>query len=139
MADGAQTILEVYVGSFGGRSFGAWWNGEHVVYESFGPSYSDRGQSIVSPSAAQWSRFWRTVDELEIWDWSSRFEPGERFEPRDVIHDGTHWSLTLGRGSRFIESSGDSSGPGALDLDESQPFASLCAAVSRLLGGREFG
>jgi hypothetical protein len=139
MVDVAPKILEVYVGGFGGRSFGAWWDGEHVVYESFGPSYTDRDQAIVSPSAAQWSRFWRTMDTLGVWGWSSRFEPGDRFESGEVIHDGTHWSLTLGHRGRVVESSGDSSGPGAVDLDESQPFASLCAAVSRLLGGREFG
>src|SRR5215207_1565301 len=63
----APRVFETYVGGFRGLSFGAWWDGTVVVYESFGPAWADREQVIISPSKAQWLRFWRTMDRLEIW------------------------------------------------------------------------
>jgi hypothetical protein len=132
MLEDAPRVFETYVGGFRGQSFGAWWDGTVVVYESFGPAWADREQVIVSPSKAQWLRFWRTIDRLDIWQWERGSESGERFEPGSVIHDGTHWSLTLGHGDRLIECYGS-------DLDERRAFTSFAEAVSRLLGGCEFG
>ena len=130
--------LEIYHGGFGGSSYGAWWNGEQVVYESFGESYSAIEQTHVSPSPAQWQRFWRTVDHLHIWDWAPRYEPGERFEPNGVVRDGVYWSITLEHAGRRLESSGDGAGPDSMELDESPGFLGLLDALSRLLGGRAF-
>jgi hypothetical protein len=130
--------LEIYVGSFGGASYGAWWTGKHVVYESFAPSYESLEQLRVLPSAAQWARFWHTLDALAVWDWGERYEPAERFEPTTVVRDGVHWSLTLEHSGRRVESSGDTAGPGSNDLDESAPFTTLLDALSRLLGGCPF-
>jgi hypothetical protein len=131
--------LEVYVGSFGGPSYGVWWDGSRLVYESFLSGYEERRQLVVSPSEAQWRRFWRTMDRLDVWGWERRYEPGKRFEPPEQVRDGTHWSLTLSHGDRSVQSSGDSRGPESTDLDDSGPFGELTEAVSRLVGGRPFG
>ena len=131
--------FEVYVGSFAGPSYGVWWDGGRLVYESFLSGYEERQQVAMSPSAAQWRRFWQTMDRIDIWGWSTRYEPAERFEPVEQIRDGTHWSLTLSRGHRSVQSSGDTRGPGSADLDDSGPFGELTEAVSRLVGGRSFG
>ena len=53
--------LEVYVGSFGGPSYGVWLDGGRLVYESFLPGYEERRQVVLSPSQAQWRRFWQTT------------------------------------------------------------------------------
>jgi hypothetical protein len=131
-------VFEVYVGSFGGPSYGAWWDGARITYESFEARYERRRQELVTPSAAQWHRFWRTMDEISVWQWRRWYGAPERFEPREVIRDGTHWSLTLERLGRRVESSGDTAGPGAADLDESSAFVRFREAVSRLLGSRAF-
>ena len=131
--------LEVYVGSFGGASYGVWWDGSRLVYESFLTGYEERRQVVVSPSEAQWRRFWRTMERIDVWGWGSRYEPAERLEPAEQIRDGTHWSLTLSCDDRSVQSSGDSRGPGSADLDNSGPFDELTEAVSRLVGGRPFG
>ena len=130
--------LEIYIGSFKGAAYGVWSNGQKLVYESFEAGYERRQQLLVSPSRAQWQRFWRSMDEIGVWEWGSRYEPGKRFEPGSVIRDGTHWSLTIAHGGRRVESSGDNAGPNGRDLDESPEFGRLCEALSRLLGGREF-
>ena len=134
----APRLLEVYLGSFTGPSYGVWLEGTMLVYESFEPGYRERQQLRLSPTGAQWRRFWQSIDQIGVWDWDERYEPGLRFEPGGVVRDGTHWSLTLARGDRVVESSGDNAGPGAFDLDESRAFTHFCAAVARLIGDREF-
>jgi hypothetical protein len=131
--------LEVYVGSFAGSSYGVWWDGSRLVYESFLSGYEERRQVVLVPSPAQWRRFWQTIDRIDVWAWDRRYEPSERFEPAKQVRDGTHWSLTLARGERSVQSSGDSRGPGSADLDDSGPFGEFAEAVSRLVGGRPFG
>ena len=130
--------LEIYLGSFNGPSYGVCWDGTTLVYESFEAGYQTRQQLLLSPSHAQWRRFWRSMDQLGVWEWADRYEPGARFEPRSVVRDGTHWSLTLANGDRAVASSGDNAGPDGRDLDESPAFARFCEAVARLVGGREF-
>jgi hypothetical protein len=137
--EGAPRAFEVYIGSFDGPSYGVWWDGEQLVYESFLRGYDERRQLCLSPSTAQWRRFWRTMDRIDVWTWLRRYAPGERFEPLGLVRDGTHWSLTLEHGDLSIESSGDSGAPGSVDLDESERFTSFLQAVSRLVGGRPFG
>lgn len=134
----APLAFEAYIGSFQGTSYGVWWDGGRLVYESFEPGYKRREQFLLSPSQAQWRRFWRSMDQIGVWEWLTRYEPGKRFEPEGVVRDGTHWSLTLAHEGRRVESSGDNAGPNDCDLDESRPFGRFCNAVARLLGDREF-
>jgi hypothetical protein len=138
MGDWAPVDLEVYVGNFAGASYGVWWDGEHLVYESFAAGYRNRRQAHTIPSSAQWRRFWRTMKEIDVWAWKPHYEPGERYEPADVIRDGTHWSITLAWRSSRVVASGDGAGPDDVDLDASPSFRCLCEAVSRLAGGAEF-
>jgi hypothetical protein len=99
----------------------------------------DRREELrLSPSAAQWRRFWRTVDELGVWSWAPRYEAAEPLAPSAAVRDGVHWSVTLEHRGRRAESSGDSAGPDAADLDESAEFTAFLEALSRLLGGRAF-
>ena len=130
--------FEVYLGGFHGASYGAWWTGEEIVYESFAAGWTDAEQLGLSPSAAQWQRFWRAVDELDVWSWAPRYEAAEPLATGEAVRDGVHWSLTLEHRGRRAESSGDSAGPDAADLDESAGFATFLDALSRLLGGRAF-
>lgn len=131
-------IFELYIGSFSAPSYGLWWDGKQLVYESFISGYEERRQVYIAPSRAQWTRFWRTIDELDVWSWRDRYEPGGRFEPKGLIRDGTHWSVSLQVGDRRVETAGDNSGPGSTDLDESTKFGVLAEAVSRLTGGYSF-
>jgi hypothetical protein len=78
------------------------------------------------------------MERIDVWAWTARYEPGERYEPADVTRDGTHWSIHLAWGSRRVVASGDGAGPDDVDLDASRTFRCLCEAVSRLTGGAEF-
>ena len=129
--------FEVYIGGFASLSYGLWWDGAQLVYETFGDAFSDRRQVTVSPSPAQWAKFWRTLDELDVWAWEDRYV-GTREQPGATVRDGVHWSLTIRRGEQSISSAGDNSGPSAVNHDESEDFAAFTEAVSRLTGGYPF-
>lgn len=131
-------LLEIFVGNSRTDSYGTWWDGSILIYESFGPNFQGCEQILLAPASAQWRHFWQSVDTLGVWDWDARYEPGRRFEPDDVVRTGVHWSVELEHAGRRVSSSGDGAGPGSVDLDESVPFAVLVEAVSRLLGGRPF-
>jgi hypothetical protein len=137
MGDPRPRAFEVYVGNFGGASYGVWWDGNRLVYESFLSGYEDRRELNLSPSTAQWRHFWETMDRIDVWAWNTRYERPAR-EPAGQVRDGTHWSLTLACGDRRVESSGGSSGPGSTELDDCGPFDEFAGAVSRLLGDRPF-
>jgi hypothetical protein len=129
-------VLEIYLGSFSSPSFGLWWDGKQLVYESFVSGYEERRQVYLAPSRAQWSRFWRTMETIDVWSWSERYESGTRLEPEELIRDGSHWSLSLQVGDRRVESGGDSSGPA--EPGESAGLDAFAEAVSRLTGGYQF-
>lgn len=131
-------VFEVYIGSFSLPSYGLWWDGRQLVYESFVSGYEDRRQVYVVPSRAQWNRFWRTMETIDVWSWKDRDEPGGRFDPKGLIRDGARWSVTLQHGDRRVESAGDNSGPASTDVDESARFDEFTEAVSRLTGGYQF-
>jgi hypothetical protein len=131
-------VFEVYIGGFSSTSYGLWWDGRRLVYESFVSGYEDRRQVYVEPSGAQWARFWRTMDELDVWSWTNRYATNGGVEPKRLARGATHWSLSLQHDGRRIESAGDSSGPGATDRDDSERLDAFTEAVSRLTGGYRF-
>jgi len=131
-------VFEIFIGSSRRDSYGAWWDGGVVIYESFGPDFNGCEQLVLTPSRAQWERFWRSVDEIGVWQWETRYRQVGRFEPDGLGGTATQWSVALAHEGRKASSSGNGAGPGSADLDESLDFAALLEAVSRLLGGRSF-
>ncbi len=131
-------VFEIFIGSSRRDSYGAWWDGGVVIYESFGPDFNSCEQLVLTPSRAQWERFWRSVDEIGVWQWETRYRQVARFEPDGLSGTATQWSVALAHEGRKASSSGNGAGPGSADLDESVDFAALLEAVSRLLGGRSF-
>jgi hypothetical protein len=131
-------VLEIYLGGFSSPSYGLWWDGRQLVYESFISGYEERRQVYLVPSGAQWSRFWRTMETIDVWSWNELYAPARRLEPKSLVRDGTHWSISIQFGDRRVESAGDNSGPGATDLDGSARFDAFAEAVSRLTGGYQF-
>jgi hypothetical protein len=131
-------VFEIFIGSSRGDSYGAWWDGNAVIYESFGPDFGGCEQIVLTPTRAQWERFWRSVEEIGVWAWAERYRQDDRFEPDQSAGTAAQWSVALAHGARRASSSGSGAGPGSADLDDSDGFAALSAAISRLLGGRSF-
>jgi hypothetical protein len=109
----------------------------HLLYHP--KDASDEGTALrsdgwleVETTPETWRRFWRTLDDLGVWDWA------ERYEPPDGIRHGTVWQIGIERGERRIVSSGSNAYPGASGHDRTPEFERFCRAVSRLVGGRTF-
>jgi hypothetical protein len=131
-------VFEIFIGSSRRDSYGAWWDGHVVIYESFGPDFDGCEQHLLTPSRAQWERFWRSVGQIGVWQWEPRYRQTARFQPDGLTGTATQWSLALAHCGRQTSSSGNGAAPGSSDLDESVAFAALLEAVSRLLGGESF-
>ena len=73
---------------------------------------------------SEWERFWRTMDELGVWEWEARYhEAGGATK--------TVWSIELSRGDRRLQAFGQDRFPPSFDR--------FCAAVSKLVGGEKVG
>jgi hypothetical protein len=78
----------------------------------------------IRPSAAQWERFWATVERLGVWHWERRY--GRRPPPPDA----TSWEVELEHAGQRVRSGGVGEGPAAL--------TDLIDAFAALAGGRPF-
>lgn len=77
----------------------------------------------VAPSAAAWETFAAVLERLDVFDWLASYED------RSVL-DGTYWAFSCSWASRTVDSSGANAYPAGFD--------ELCAALTRLVGGRSF-
>lgn len=65
----------------------------------------------IQPTEEQWIKFWKTMDEIDIWNWK------EHYEPIDIdFLDGIQWRIKIARDNRKIESRGSNAYP-ALNAD----------------------
>lgn len=119
------------------------------------------GEEVVETSASRWRGFRRVLDKLDVWSWQNRYPsepPGTggwaashgRRRVALVIHWGEHRVESGGYmaypevrtrpdeeelASRRMSSLPEDCAVG----DYSEDFKDLCRAVSRLVGGHEFG
>jgi Tfp pilus assembly protein PilP len=91
----------------------------------------------ISPSQQQWREFRRAIDDINIWQWRSRYYRS--------ITDGDHWSLHIEYSDRSHETGGyasypeEAASPGSCSPTTTKPFTRFRAAVQSLLGDRPFG
>lgn len=104
------------------------WDSQRLRLECLGPH---RGHSVAfRPSVREWERFWHAVTRLGVWQWADGYDRGRR-------SGAPSWSLELALGDRRLRTAGFDAYPPLAEGPELTPvFASFCAAVSRLVGGR---
>ena len=91
----------------------------------------------VTPSAQQWREFRRALDDLDIWQWRTNY-PNSR-----GVRDGAQWSVEVAYSDRSLKTQGNNNFPGRGGKPSGSPaytklFSGYTAAVSKLLGGKEF-
>ena len=142
-ADSLPTRFEVSVGGALGSAYVVQLAGEHLRYTaSSGPHFAHPRIRQITPTAEQWTTFWREAEATEIWRWRPAYE----VPPPDVVCDGTQWHIDISYAGRSVRSSGDNAYPadstptktGTDVAVPTQRFQRFTAAVRDLIGGRSF-
>ena len=81
------------------------------------------------PTAAEWSQFWRAVDEAGVRRWRPQYLA-------EGVMDGTGWALRIGGGAFHVESNGSNAYPDRFgfehELERPPTFEAFVAAVRQL-------
>jgi len=87
-------------------------------------------ESSIRPSHHDWQNFWRSIDEIDVWNWAPDYSNCQ-------VLDGFSWSIELTHGSKSVRSEGSNGYPGQ-PIDEPEPSETFCrfrAALHRLIFG----
>ncbi len=127
--------FNAYIGGFAAPSYRVESRGDVVRYTALDRQRNSK-RTTLKPTAVQWRAFRRTLDDLNVWNWQSRY-----FNERVV--DGTQWSLDVAYSDRELKAHGENSYP-QIDggpNDEPRPtetFRRYLSAVQALIGGKRF-
>ena len=133
--------LSFYSGGYMGTSYSVELKRGALRYKCWSDRLGEEEKLSIKPSPDAWATFWKRLDELGFWSWDGSYQP------RDIILDGTSWSVEMSAGDRSVEAHGCNayppSSPRAKRPRESgesgSRFGEFCEAVSELLGDRDFG
>jgi hypothetical protein len=115
--------FEIHSGGYLGRSFSLVKDDHQLIYSTFGHGYSLEKLEKTNPSPQDWREFFKTLDQIDIWRWKSRYEnPG--------ILDGSSWKVAIELENRKLDSSGSNNFPDNFDI--------LLECVRKLIGGSDF-
>lgn len=137
-------VLKIHIGGFFGPSYWVELRGESLVYRvrDIDPKTNAvrLTSKVITPSASQWRRFWRAMDEVGLWRWRAHYaNPG--------VFDGTQWRVEVVFAGRRAQASGSNAYPGeaarppissSVDTETSRTFNTYLRAVEDLLGGERF-
>ena len=97
-------------------SYGSWdfshlveWEGGILTIRN-GAMY-DKQLKTISPSVNDWTRFWKSVDDNNVWNWLPEYK-------NPLVLDGCQWSLELEFNGRSIISEGSNAYPGWADTPD---------------------
>ena len=128
--------LSTHIGGFLGASYGLELKDGALTYTKASRGGSSREQKTITPTAAQWDEFRRTLDELKVWQWRADY-------PNSGVMDGTHWSLDIDYSDHALHARGSNNYPDANGKpngspESTQTFKRYLAAIQKLVGGEKF-
>lgn len=124
--------LRIFVGGFIQFSYGLRWEQGKLFYDRWDYEYEDKKSVELHPTDEAWQAFWDSMDAIQVWEWEREYEPGK-------FSRGMRWKVELAFDGRSVKSAGKNTyPPDGTGPTKSDAFKALCAAASRLAGGREF-
>jgi len=123
------------IGGFLGAAYSVEFR-DGILYYSAADGPKKSPPVKITPSAQQWQEFRRALDNLRIWQWHTNY-------PNPGVYDGTQWSIEIQYSDCSLRAQGDNNFPGRGGKPSGSPkgtkvFSTYTAAVSKLLGGKEF-
>ena len=92
--------LNFFIGGFGGGYERIIWQNNKLHHQLFNHAYPEDIEVMpdevlieTAPLPKEWEEFWKTIDELKIWNWDKEY-----FNKH--IMDGTQWELKIKRQGR---------------------------------------
>ena len=123
--------LELFWGGLPGlNTCSVQWDGKSLAYEQ---TYrAKKTKADINPSDQQWQRFWKQMDEVNVWSWQKRYDNPD-------VMDGMVWHVKMGLGTNRVETYGSNAYPGNTetnrsDINPSKLFMQYQAAVEELIG-----
>ena len=128
--------LSAVIGGFLGKTYRVELEGEKLIYTVLNPGNRVAARETITPKPAQWTEFWRTLDEIGVWRWHSEY-----LNP--AVLDGTQWSLDLAEAGHAVKAHGSNTYPEAdarpsRDATPTKTFNHYLAALRTLLDNRPF-
>ena len=118
--------LEASIGGYPGPYYDVTLTNGELIYnchDGDGPTLQPDG-GLITPTEEAWAEFHSALDRAQAWQWQPRYEPDE------LIVDGTSWSVEIRWGDRTVKSQGSNAAPDSFD--------DFLRALRTLIGGRDF-
>ena len=123
------TQLKFTLGGFTGECHEVEWKQGKLWYRRADGAYLWQPAVELTPSPEAWTRFWRAMETVGVWQWQANYQNHE-------ICDGTQWSLKLKHPARQVRCEGSNAYPGSPGPDYSPTgdFAHFLQALRTLTG-----
>lgn len=115
--------MEVWIGGFLGPSYKVRIDGSEIVYEVYERAYELFSAERLTPSTADWSRFFTHLNGCGFWQWNQIYS-------NDHNSEGTTWYVSMTVAGRSSTVRGLNMYPPG--------FVDFLRAMRGLLNGRQF-
>jgi hypothetical protein len=124
------------IGGFMGSSYQLELQDGTLTHTTFSGGHGNPRRATVTPTAAQWREFRKTLDALRVWQWRADY-------PRNGAVDGTQWALDIAYADHALKTYGNNSYPDSTGKPNGKPeptkvFHLYLAAIKKLIGGKTF-
>lgn len=120
---GGNIYLKAFIGGAMGPSYNIKIYENNILYNSCGSFGDDKQEELIRVSDEELIEFKYIINELKMEKWK------KEYVSKDIIMDGTSWSIYLYLDDKFIKSSGSNSYP--------KSFNKFCRVIKKFIG-REF-
>ena len=121
-------------GALGARQVTVECNGKELQYKVTNIATDKSTTKTVTPSDAQWKKFWSSMDDAKVWQWKAKYDNPD-------LLDGAYWILEIEHSDKKVKSVGKNSYPSDDDVAKptqkaipSKVFKRFQKALETLLG-----
>ncbi len=130
----APDILRFSIGGFNGPCWDVELKAGALVVCARRAGYIEGKETVVTPTAEAWSRFWLALDAAGVWRWLPDYTDNN-------VLDGTQWELELAHAGSRVKCGGSNAYPGANgpSYGRNTAFARFLKALRTLTGVKAIG
>ncbi len=81
-------VFEAWIGGYLGPSYHLLLSDAGITYKVYEYAYELHSTEVIVPSSTAWSRFFSTLDQVEVWSWQKVYKAEASCDP-------TTWYLSI--------------------------------------------